>query len=230
MWFENILINYHTQIIDNRLLLFSLLQINEKHYDQNLFSDDHHYSYEAQNVLQNHLQHATNRLAAEIPRTSNAILESISKSNRRNINVGSSIALGAFLIQLSLNVGDNDVTIGDIVNRIGRSISTAGFAGDRLVEYREPVLNCGINEFNQVLIDYDVLFHLNEVYYHENNLLIELRPKELKYHVNQFGIDLCNALSCLLDEGASSKRLILAINAVTDSLHRQLQYYENNYH
>ncbi len=55
---------------------------------------------------------------------------------------------------------DTNITPGDILNKIGQSVASATFAGDRFLKYKRPEFNCGPADALRVMGEYKMLLHL----------------------------------------------------------------------
>lgn len=91
-------------------------------------------------------------------------------------------------------------------------------------------LDCGLRDLDRVLNEYSLLFNLEQVYspyvseYGQDigDLPAELWPDALKYHTVYLGIDLRQALSCLLTDGSRSASLSRVLSSVLSDVNKRV--------
>ena len=169
-------------------------------------------------VLDERIAEIRSKLPELVISTRVAVKESRAKKNRDRKNIGIGITLGGFLLQIGGNLGDEEISIGDILNRvIGASLASASYAADRFNAVEDEDLSCANPRVvDGILSEYRVLLAPGDI------IRLSGGYTPLEYHAIYMGIDLRNALSCVLNDGGSSRALNAAIDNLVDAVERKL--------
>ena len=84
--------------------------------------------------LDKHVNYQLASLPGKISTAAADIVSSRRKSNARLINVAAGIAIGRILREAGANLNDETITVGDVLDTAGASVSSAAYAGARAVQ------------------------------------------------------------------------------------------------
>ena len=130
------------------------------------------------------------------------------------------------------------MTYGRIVSDLGGLIYNGAYAGDRIARLKLDKLNCGTEDFLQVLEDYEILFRLQEI---DEKYITEalmqskhpltffpgdLFPEALEFTLEDFQNMVNTALNCIVGEPEASE-LNYQIRKLIDYLNIQLNFRSN---
>ena len=129
-------------------------------------------------------------------------------------------------------------TYGELLTDAGGSVVNGAYAGGRFVQLKPLNVQCGIDDLNQVLNDYKILFQLRSVddQYLSKSLVqgkhplhhlpAELFPEALNFTFEEFVQAINSRLGCILDE-SQGKNLNLEISLLFDFMQERLRLRES---
>ena len=186
-------------------------------------------------VLDEHLSKLLGLLRPKFVSSLEAALENRQRDKARHTLMASGVLFGTFLQNAAANYADAEITTGDIIQRSGNAVSAASYAGDRVIRIKPQELTCSPHDLDHVLAEYSILTDLDGTYrtYVDGGygyaaspsaaIPKDATPKALEFTADFFGIELRDAVSCVILEGSVGNGVNLIIGDVVGAVKKRLR-------
>lgn len=194
-------------------------------------------------LTQAHMRKHLDRIPALVESATESFINSNQKGNNQRVGIG--ITVGNIISWIGSDLArTSDLEVVDIINRAGDAVASGSFAADRIINFGsglpDATVTCGIQDYQNILGKYDVLFALDEMYAPyigqgacqdqglsgygggSNGLPEDLQPEALIYHATYYGIDARDSVACVI---GSSQKLVNCIDVIVSDLKSILNLY-----